>query len=169
MIELFMLMALTQSAPDPLAPARQGKLQCYSPDPVRKTCSAIAGYTPLADGKWSNVATVLIDPDQEVVMESVTRVHLEGEAVCGAITRSDMMAGTLSVRGKRLTEEQARPLLERIAQAFDAAGVLEKSACTTYVPQGDALRAVYLLDGKPLEPFQKVIWIDPNDGYRVGK
>ena len=54
MLSLFLTLALQAAAPavaDPLAPARIGDLQCYRPDPVRKTCRSLAGYAFAADGR----------------------------------------------------------------------------------------------------------------------
>ncbi len=175
MLDIFYaLLALTgqppQTGADPLAPARAGKLQCHTPDKVKKTCSAIASYEAQPDGSFRNAAKVLIVPDQGISLETVTTVHVHDGAVCGTITKADLMAGKLVVSGEPLPADQAAPFLEQIAASFASAGVMDKVLCTTYRADGEVLKTELTIDGVAKPEFaQTVIWVDANDGYSLGK
>jgi len=168
---LALLTAIAGTAdPDPLAPARHGKLQCYAPDIAAKTCHAIAGYVLQTDGSYLNTAHVLVDSDQGIALEAVSVVWVKGGAVCGLLSSADTLAGKVSIDGVPLPADQAAPILGQINAGYAAIGMLDKEVCTTYVPEGDHLRAEVTVDGVAQPEFnQPVIWISPADGYRLGK
>ncbi len=167
---LVLLAALAgQSAPAPLAPAREGKLQCYVPDAAKKTCQAIAGYEPQPDGSYRNTAKVLIAPERSISMETVSTVQVKGAAICGVMARADLLAGRVLAGNTPLPKAQADPILERIATALAAAGTLDKETCTTYTPDGTQLKAEVTVDGVARPDFtQPVIWVSPSDGFTLG-
>src|SRR5580698_4644363 len=77
---------LVAAPDDPLAPARVGELQCYTPDTVRKTCSALAGYT-FGNGGIDNQAEVLLSPKPIIVMKTVSPVWVRACSVCGPLRK----------------------------------------------------------------------------------
>lgn len=151
---------------DPLAEARAGKLQCYRPDMARKTCLALASYSFEANGAISNKAVVLISPQQNVTMTTVSSVVIKGEAVCGPMRREDIEAAEIAVNGTKLPDEQAAGVRAQLVQAIT--NQIGKEVCTTYVPTGDKFSAQVTVDGaaNPLYT-QEVIWVKPEDGYQV--
>src|SRR5437899_11866948 len=84
------LPAQAASLPDPIAPAANGQLQCYSPDTARKTCNSLASYKPGANGTIDNIAVVLISKDPVITMEAVSPVEIKAGKVCGKIRKQDI-------------------------------------------------------------------------------
>lgn len=169
LLPILMLLAGGQSGGDPLAPARAGKVQCYSPNVEKRTCGAIAAYTLRPDGKWDNKARVLVAPVPVVVLEAVTVVDVEGEAICGPLARKDLEAASVSADGVAMPHEDARIVIEQVAAAFAGMGMLDVRSCTIYRPDGDGLRTEDTIDGKPRPDLkQHVIWIDADEAYSLG-
>lgn len=151
---------------DPLAEARAGKMQCYRPDTVRKTCMAMASYIFDTNGTITNKAVVLISPQQNVTMTTTSSVAIKGEAVCGPMRREDIEAAQIAVNGTVLPDDQAAGVRAQLVQAIS--NQIGKEVCTTYVPAGDKLAAQVTVDGaaNPLYT-QDVLWVKPEDGYQV--
>ena len=157
----------TASDGNPIGPAADGHMQCYKPNEQTKTCQSIAGYRALGDGRYENVATILLSPKGPVTFESSTIVEIKSGAVCGPVSANDIAKGKLRVAGRLLTDDQAAPILARITQAM--APTFDKEICTTYQASGSDLIAKGVIKGfdRPV-PDQPVKWISPNDGYTVG-
>ncbi len=154
------------SLPDPLAPAAVGQVQCYSPNPTRKTCQSIALYARGADGRIVNTAIVLIAPSPVVVMESASPVDVRDGAVCGTVHSADLDVAKYTVNGQAIGGQSADALRQQLRQAL--APVLEREVCTRYAPDGDALAATATLDGVAQPALsQRVIWVSQSDGWRV--
>ncbi|WP_109807968.1 hypothetical protein [Sphingosinithalassobacter portus] len=168
MLTISILIALlgAQSVDDPLAPAREGKLQCYSPDTAAKTCQALAGYELAEDGTYRNTATVLIAPTPAVTMTTVSPVTVKDGAVCGYNRVEDLEASEISVDAMPIPEAQASAVRAQIIQAL--APMIGPELCTRYTPDGDGLRAEVSFDGVARPEFNtRVIWVSPDEGYRV--
>ena len=153
-------------ATDPLAPARAGKGQCYAPHTARKTCQSIGWYSWQADGRISNRAELLVPSTPPVVLTVTSPVIVRGEAVCGPLRAEDIAAATVTVDGKPAPEEaagQVRQLMIQAMQPFTG-----KEICTSYIADGEFLRAEATLDGVARPDLnQRVLWVSPSDGYRV--
>ena len=161
------VLMISAASADPLAEGLAGKLQCYRPDTTRKTCGALSSYSLRRDGAVLNTADVMLSPNPVVVMHTVSTVEIKGEAVCGPLRKDDIDGAAILVNGVPLPEEKAVAARAQIAGAFQA--MLGKEVCTTYVPDGDKLSAHVSVDGKPNPAFtQTVIWVNPEDGYKVG-
>lgn len=153
-------------ATDPLAPARAGQLQCYSPDTAKKTCNSLAGYTDNGDGTFTNTVTVLLSSQPAITLSNATMVRVIDGAVCGTISQRDIAAGTVSVDGQVLPSEQAQFVLAAVSNALDK--VIDHEICTTYEPVGEGLVAHGSLDGVARSDLdQPIIWVAPSDGYTV--
>lgn len=155
----------TQNA-NPLAPAVAGRLQCYAPDRAKRTCQSLASYVPNSAGGFDNTVLVVISVDPLITHETVTPVTVKQGAVCGYIRPEDLRRGVMRREGKPLTAGQAKPLLDQIERALTP--MLNREVCTQYVPSGDHLIARGTLDGvKDGLPDVDVIWVSPEEGYRV--
>ena len=167
MLSLFLTLALQAAAPavaDPLAPARIGDLQCYRPDPVRKTCRSLAGYAFAADGKILNRAEVLLQDAPPVTMTTVTPVTIRDGAVCGPLSGIDK--AQIAFRGRRISEADAVPIRAQIQRSM--ADVLGQEVCTTYRRSGDWWIAEATLNGVARPDMQDtVIWVPASAGYTV--
>lgn len=161
-----LLLAPGETFPDPIGPAAEGKLQCYGPDPVRRTCSALAGYRSDGKGGFLNDAEVLISHRTGLVMRTVEPVIVREGAVCGQITRAAHEKAEFLVNGQPLAGEGAKQARATLAQ-LDAP-LFDREICTRYPPEDDHLVAKATLAGKAdAFPDQKVIWVSPAEGYRV--
>ena len=153
--------------PSPIAPANEGRLQCYTPDVARKTCQSLASYRSGADGVIENIAVVLIAPDPPIVMETVTPVEIMANQVCGAIRPKDIDDAKFTVGGQPADPTQATRLREAIRNAMK--DIFDHQICTAYVPDGGVLLAKAIVDGVPRPALdQKVVWVAPDEGYKVG-
>ena len=152
------------SPSNPLAIAEKGQLQCYRPDVQRKTCHALASYSPTGPGTYDNKA--LIPVSTNATLETHTPVTVRGDAVCGFIRSQDLIAGTLRVDGQVIPPEKAKPILERIAQATTS--MSDKEICTRYEPAGTDFTAKISIAGTyQRDQDEAVKWVGPTEGYSV--
>ncbi len=158
------------SEPDLLAPAERGEMQCYTPDVARKTCRALASYVKQADGSYLNTARILLDPARDIVLETTTVVHVSSDGVCGRLTRSDALGGALTIAGVPQSPEQAAPVLTFFADIEEKAGFFGALICTRYPADGEMMKALVSVGGVRRPEFDdSVIWVLPDQGYRVGR
>jgi hypothetical protein len=160
------LSAPAARAQDVLAPALQGHLQCYQPDTARKVCRALASYVVNADGTIDNGAEVLLLPDPLVIMHGTSRVFVRDGAICGPMTRAELDRMSFTANGSPVPEANAAAIREQIAISD---GALADEVCTGYVPgEGGAMNTEVVVDGV-LQPemTMPVIWVRPDEGYRV--
>ncbi|MBW0006906.1 MAG: PDZ domain-containing protein [Sphingomonas sp.] len=151
---------------DPIARANGGELQSYRPNLEKKTCQSIASYRRTGLGTYLN--TALLPLGEGVTLETHSPVSIKGGAVCGSITREDVLAGTLRVPNQVITPETAKPLLERVADAIGP--IVGKEICTRYEPSGADFIAKSSIDGvyQP-DKDTMVKWIAATDGYSVAE
>jgi hypothetical protein len=158
--------AETASLPAPIAPAAMGKLQCYAPDPIRKTCNSLAGYKSGASGAIDNTAIVMVSRNPLITMETVSPVAIKAGAVCGKIRHEDIDSAKFTADGQVLGTAQAAPLRQQLTLAFK--DIFGREICTTYILDGGAFIARATMDGAPMQvPDQRVIWVAPEEGYQV--
>lgn len=141
-------------------------MQCYGPNIEKKTCQSVASYRRTGPGTYVNTAIHPLGDD--VTLETHSLVIIKGDAVCGSITRQEVLAGTLRDHNQVIAPEMAKPLLERVADAINP--FLGKEICTRYEPSGADLTAKGYVDGA-YQPDRDLIvkWIAPNDGYTVAE
>ncbi|QUD86825.1 hypothetical protein [Phenylobacterium montanum] len=172
-LPVFAALALTLASgasaatlPAPIAPASDGKLQCYSPDTSRKTCQSLAGYLARPDGGIDNPSTVLVATSPAIAMSGMAHVAVKGGQVCGFIRPEDIAASSFSIAGKPASDAQTARLRTSISAAMKP--MYGQEFCTAYLPDGDGLIAKATIDGAS-QPGkdQRVIWVSPADGYVV--
>lgn len=167
MVTLALALALAVPAPleaaDPLAPARDGRLQCHSPDKARKTCAALAGYTFAADGAILNQAEVMLNPAPLIIMRDESPVVVRDGAVCGLL--GGLEDAVFTIDGQPADPATADLIRGQVSAAFARLGT---EGCTRYAPQGEGWLAEPVIDGQPRPDLnQTVIWVLPSDGYSV--
>lgn len=168
MLVIPFLLSASAAAPagsvNPLTKAEQGLLQCYRPDVSNKTCQSIASYRRTGPDVFDNKA--IIPLGNGASLETHTPVTLKDGAVCGVIRAEDVIAGTLRMGQTAVATEQAKPVLERIAQGL--AAFAGKEICTRYQPTGADFTARVTIAGAE-RPDQSVTvkWISASDGYTV--
>jgi hypothetical protein len=126
----------------------------------------MAAYRRLNDGSYANTATVLLSSEGPVVLETITPVTMREGAVCGSIRADDISAGKLRISNRLLADDEAAPILARVAQSM--APMINKEICTTYVQSANGIAAKATIEGMyRADADQKVAWIKPDDGYTV--
>lgn len=171
MLGLFASLALLASpaaaqTADPLAPAREGRLQCFEPNVAAKTCQSISGYTFQANGVIDNPAHVLISPAPVIVMHVNSPVTVNNNAVCGPIAAGDIQRATFTIDGAAASEADTADIRGALVQQL--APALGHETCMTLTPDGEGFRADTTIAGVPQpQQTQRVIWVGANDGYRV--
>jgi hypothetical protein len=151
---------------DPIARANGGELQCYRPNIEKKTCQSVASYRRTGPGTYIN--TALLPLGDGATLETRTPVLIKGDAVCGSITRRQVLAGTVRAANQIIAPERAKPLLESVADAISP--LFGKEFCTRYEPSGADFIAKASIDGV-YQPDKDTIvkWIAPTDGYTVAE
>jgi hypothetical protein len=151
--------------PQPIAQAGAGKLQCYSPNPAKKTCVSLDGYRIDANGMIVNTSTVLLNPNPPLTMQTTSNVTIKNSQVCGLLKREDLDQATFTANGKELDSKQADQIRQQMAQ--DAKNEIGHEICTAYVPKGNGFVAKESDNGAPAKGEEPVIWVSPDEGYRV--
>lgn len=154
------------SLPDPIAPAGIGKLQCYAPDTSHKTCNSLASYTSGPNGTFDNRAIVLVSKNPIITVETVSPVEIKADQVCGKIREQDIDAAKFAAGDHVLDKKQAEPLRQNLKRAFK--DIFDHEIYTAYVRDGSTLVAKATMDAVAMPGAQRVIWVSPDEGYRVG-
>jgi hypothetical protein len=160
--------AISAEFPEPLARAANGQQQCYAPDTARKTCHSLASYRPGANGGIENVAVVLVSANPVINMEAVSAVEVKAGKECGTLRKEDLNSAKFTFGGRLLTDEEAIILRQQVQYRFN--NMYGHEICTTYLDQGETLLAKMTMDGVPMPAStdRQVLWVSPQDGYRVG-
>lgn len=167
MLLIDVLIAASMGAPtsavsvDPIQRSMGGELQCWRPNVAKKTCQSIASYKRTGPGTYVNIT--LLPLGNDVAFETHSPVVVKGGAVCGSMTRQEVLDGTLRDKNRIIPPETAKPLLERVSQSI--APFFDKEVCTTYEPSGADFIARASIGGTDREVVVK--WILPTDGYTV--
>jgi len=149
----------------PLAPAALNKVQCFSPDVIRKTCQAISLYKAGAED-LSDTATILIAKDPVVTMTTTAPVRVKDGQVCGPVRPEDIAGAVFMVDGKPASPEQAHELGGQLSAAMK--DLFGHEICVAFKPAGEGFLAVSSMDGVVQPgPNQPVIWVPSSDGYKV--
>ncbi|HVJ01278.1 MAG TPA: hypothetical protein VM662_03795 [Sphingomonas sp.] len=152
---------------DPLALAREGKIQCIAPNKEKKSCIGMASYTVRPDGSFDTTARVLIAPTPAIVMETRSSGKKEADALCSVIRRQDYADARITI-GDTPADAATGDAIR--SQLLGAIATLDgKKACSRAVPEGEVLRIDVTVDGmaRP-ELTQRSIWVRPDEGYKLG-
>ena len=153
---------------DPLAPARSGQLQCFTPDPSRKMCRALAGYT-FGPGRAIRArGDILMAPSELlIVMRTSTPVEIRSGAVCGRVRAGDIEASTFTFAGRSVPQQMVQFASPQILSMLRSH--IDKEICTTFVPNGSSFTTRLTMDGVAQPQISETfIWVRPSDGYSVG-
>lgn len=166
MILLALLQVSTAAAADPLAPARQGKLQCTLPDPVKKSCMAISRYEPDGERSYLNITQSLISGEPNMMLEFKSPTVIEGDAACGIMDRREMDEAILTASGAPVPSALRKQITDSIIAQVEAD--LGKKACTRIRREGGVLLQYLEMNGEPRpQHTMRVSLIDPAEGYRL--
>jgi len=159
--------ALADEPTDPLAPARQGLVQCFDPGVGTKTCHAIGAFSFDSDGTITFENTVAIPSDGNALMvKTRSPVTIRGDAVCGPVSKDAIKTASITEKGRRLPVDDANQI--RIQLMMVMASRFGKESCTTYKAFKDESYARVTLDGVADPDSSGYIrWVKPDDGYTV--
>lgn len=170
MIDVFFLLLAAgapHAAADPLAPARAGKIQCANPNVEKKTCMGLTSYKLNADGGFETTATILIAPQPPITMEVKSAGKRVDDALCATIRKEDLEAASFKMDGTPLDASTAGAIRAQIIGSITP--MLGKTGCTRETPDGATARTEVTLDGVAHpEMTQRVLWVKPEDGYKLG-
>ena len=146
---------------DILRPARQGQVQCFQPDIDARTCKIMAAYSFEDDGRIVSTTQALMDESGPAVLVVTAPVIVRGKAVCGGLehlpTARFVVAGQPATPG----QDAGYRLMLSVAPR-------KGEICASWVGDGDGYVAHGALDGKPKKDLdQRMIWVEPGEGYRV--
>jgi hypothetical protein len=151
-----------QPLADPLAPAREGMVACYSPITEGRTCRAIHTYVFNADDTATSVATASLQQAPSIVMRIRSTVSSRDGLVCGPQGASNVEAATFEIDGVPASLEQTQELRDAMRAALASRfGEL----CSTFSRTGETISVASLLDGRRLPNVNTMIWVRPTDGY----
>lgn len=156
------------AAADPLAPAREGRLRCLSPNAAKRTCASITQYKVQTDGSFDAKVTGIVSRNPQVLIQYSTFGFVENGAVCTMIRARDFETAKLLSNGLPLTGAADRDMrLELQGSVQPLAG--KKRCYQDRADEGGDLRAMVTLDGVAQPQLsQAVTWVLPGDGYAVG-
>jgi hypothetical protein len=166
MLALAMLVAMPDS--DPLAPARQGLVQCRAPNEDRKTCVTIVAYTPQGKGAYRSVSRTRVRNQPEIIIEAVATVHVANGLVCDRDFVGTWRAArlTMGVGGSPAPEVISADVHRQLDPSF--ARFEGKLICSRYEPADHGVTSSLLIDGQP-DPEDEgglILWVKP-DEYRL--
>ena len=149
----------------PLAPAGEGKLQCFVPDMARRTCQTVDAYARDASGRIQNTSTVVVSADPPITMTTRAPVILREGRVCSAVRDEDIAQASFTVAGKPADPRQTADLRTHMSQAIKP--LVGHEVCTAYTQSGAAFVAHSYLDGAPQTDSEAFIWVSPSDAWKV--
>lgn len=151
---------------DPLAQARDGRMQCVAPDSARRTCRSLVRYTLRGDSEFDALVSGLVSTEPVAILEYRTSGTVQDGAICSVIRPIDLRDGRITKDGAPLApaiEAQVRARVMNAAQPL--AG---HKRCYRQRFDGHEYQSDVTIDGllRP-EMSQRSIWVGPDDGYAV--
>jgi hypothetical protein len=167
MIVIATLLALgAQTMVDPLAPASDGKVQCYRPDRTRKTCRSISVITRTGPVSYDVAESVMVSAAPPIVFSNHTTVNIVSGAACGVLRAADVDKGIIALNGAPMDASSADRLRDRIKSSL--APLFGKQICQTYEAHGDGFIQHSTVNGVARADLDEpMIWVRPAEGYAV--
>ncbi|RSV38033.1 hypothetical protein CA234_16330 [Sphingomonas sp. ABOLE] len=169
---LFFALALlapvqAEAVPDPLAPAKAGRIRCIDPDRSARTCGTIVHYTLRGDGAFDALVTGVVNRDPLIVLEYATFGQVRDGMVCSRIRPADFNSGKLTSNGTALSPALEANTRLKLMEALQPLAGHER--CYRDAGAGE-LTVNVTIDGllRP-EMSQTAIWVLPEDGYAPGR
>lgn len=162
------LAALSLTDPDPLAPARGGQVQCYSPDVEQKTCESIGTHRFEPDGRIISKGEIVINDDVRVVLVAQNEVYIRDGAECSSVPLSPDQILSIEIDGEALSGDELDTFSRGLVDALnDSLG--EGEFCSTYHPKPDGSMVVLsTVGGEPRPDLTSTArWVRREDGWRL--
>lgn len=161
---MFAVLGGGPTAPDPLAPARDGKLQCHEPDLVNRRCDVLAHYEFATDGAITNVSQFMLTEKPLTVVTTRTPLTVRNGEVCG--DRKMSVVSQVLIDGQPATAQEVTDVSAMMALALQSES--GKQSCSRYRPDGQFLRSERFVDGvRDPDTDGIILWVDPGSGFSV--
>jgi len=156
-----------EAVPDPLAPAKAGRIRCIDPDRSARTCGTIVRYTLRGDGAFDALVTGVVNRDPVIVLEYSTFGQVRDGMVCSRVRPADFNSGKLTSNGTALSPALESNTRLKLMEALQPLAGHER--CYRDAGAGE-LTVNVTIDGL-LRPdmSQTAIWVLPEDGYAPGR
>lgn len=168
LLALAVLAAATPDlARDPLAPARDGLVECGDPDDAKKTCKTMATYQSLGGGLYSTTGVATLPALGGLTVEMTIQVEVRQGAVCGAFQAADVAQAKLFKNGRALSGDEAAPILAQMEQM--ARPMFGQTLCDTHeAVAGGLVKTRTTINGEPKPAMDSALrWVKPWDGYTL--
>ena len=166
MLSIAFLVAASSVA-DQMAPAKQGMVQCQSPDVLFKTCDSLSKVSQIGPDLYRIESEMLVDPDGPVVITEISTVSVQGIQVCDTVRLAEIDQWDVKVAGVPTTAAQAARHRSRIKRQL--AFLSGQSICTTVVPGEQNMHNVQAtIGGRRVPAFDYAMkWVSPDEGWKV--
>jgi hypothetical protein len=153
---------------DAFSAARSGALACIIPDASQKRCNTLSRFVFANDGSVESHNDVTMGGPPQVVMSSSILLTLKGDELCGSSAMpADVQKATFRIDGRPASEEEAASLRAELIGNLSSRSA--QTYCLSFHPVGDGYELRTSIDGISRPEFtETVIWVRPDDGYRVG-
>ena len=154
----------------PAALSREGYLVCDYPDRRRKTCEGIGRLEHVGAAEFRSHSQVLMDRALAsrrlrgivATMQNRVTISVEG-AVCGVTNLASYRSATFTRSGTALSDAERAELLEHLERRLGRIDGTE----TCWTSRGDGARTLVTVAGRPVQTNYTVLWIRPDQGYRI--
>lgn len=162
-----MVLTTTQFAradDDVLAPAREGKIGCYSPDSEKKTCAATLRFEWDQNGNIIEVDEGPVSANPLIIEQVKDFATIEGGAICQIGTEGTFRTMTYYKNGVQLTGQDAEAFLQ--ARNAIYVSFVGKKVCMDISPYDSVFITQITIDGSPKPSLtNRMKWISPDEGY----
>jgi len=125
------------------------------------------GLNPADLDSVENEATVMVSSSPLVVMTTRSAVQIKGGGDCGVLRANDIASASFLLEGRPAAPDRTAAL--RTSMLNTMRPMIGHEICVFYRPQGEAFLATSTVDSRPRpEMDQKVLWVSPADGWKVG-
>jgi hypothetical protein len=168
LITLVALGTMALADPGPLAPARDGLVQCYEPNVEQKTCQSIASYRFETNGRILNKAETVLGDNPRIVLIAEAEVYVRDGAECSSESVSPDHILSVEVDGLALSGDDLAGISQVIATAINEE-VGEGEFCSTYHHKPDgSMTALVTVSEQPRADLSAVVrWVRREDGWRL--
>ncbi|GEM_PF-4486363 len=166
---LLTLAAPAALAADPLAPVRQGMLQCYDPVPAQKLCRAIGAYEFGPDGSILNTAETRLQDSPAIIMFARSKVVLRDGKECSVEAVKPTDIDRIEIDGQPLPPDALETVRTQIVAGLPEILTGGQPLCSTYPAKADGPMQVTVEVGGVAHPelTSTVLWVRPADGWKV--
>jgi hypothetical protein len=154
---------------DPLAGARNGKIECTNFDVMQRTCGAMTSFLWSPNGTITRRSQLRIpgpNKDTKAVMDVSVSVESRGSSLCSTLHDEDVDRAEFTINGTVATPQDAERLRSSIKDGLRT--FIGVDVCTSYTVEGDKLVAHAFANGQDAPNLTRtVLWVPAQDGWHL--